>query len=669
MRKSVLRNPMRKSVLVTSMLISTSVLLSCSDDTVDSVPEAPQITEAPEVNQVMAFNGPLAQAGTAKVSQFLWNGIYSATLNGELLEATDGAAQPIAMPTVSRGFSTTNTQEQGVDEADRVEYNGDLMFLATYPHWTDEEQSAQVRVLQRNADFSLTALENLRLSAQDVNIDGLYLSDDKLAVIASDQPYYSLREISILPWQEPESRVLLNVFDTSHADNIEMEANIELEGWLMSSRRVDNQLFLVTTHVPHVEGLEEGEGSKEVMLQNYLKIINTPMTEIMPKMSVNGMESSLVEPENCFIPADATESDGLAQIVTVTRINLQQIEDIQSICLSAYSSMLYMSEQNLYLASDLEDRTGFHKIALEDLSYQAFGSVHGQMGWQASPHLRLDEEQGLLRVLSSDYSQSEPYHQLSVLRQNGSDLELAARLPSKEQPEAIGKPGEDVYAVRFIGDKGYVVTFERIDPLYVIDFSVPDAPFIAGSLEIPGFSSYLHPMENGYLLGIGQQISAQDIPSTGEEPIAPPVSQGMKISLFDVTNPAEPQELTSIVKEQAYTPVEFDYKALAVLNTDGRYQFAMPMEEWGIETDPEDDGARVSLWGSRNSLLLLETDTTANSVDLSQVDQLIAAPAEGFYIYSGNDRSIIHGEHVYYINGNKVWHGLWQSDNELNGPY
>ena len=63
---------MRKSVLVTSMLISTATLWGCSDDTVEVVPEVPQITEAPEVNQVTAFDGPLAQAGATKVSQFLW---------------------------------------------------------------------------------------------------------------------------------------------------------------------------------------------------------------------------------------------------------------------------------------------------------------------------------------------------------------------------------------------------------------------------------------------------------------------------------------------------------------------------------------------------------------------------------------------------------------------
>lgn len=653
------------------LMVLLSSLYGCGGDTggvvITDPPPPPRPTEAPLINPATPFDGPLARAGSEEVSRFVRNGIYSATLNGVQPEATDGSPVPVNSPAISRGFSTTNTQEQGVDEADRVEYDGNLMFLATYPQWFDEEQRAEVRVLQRNEDFSLKEITTLDVSTDRVNIDGLYLADSRLAVVASNFPYYPLADIAIAPWVEPEVKVLLKVFDASDAQTIELEMDIQIEGWLMSSRRIDNNLFLVTSYVPHVEGLEPGDNNKEVMLRNYLTILDTPMSDIMPQISVNGVMSNLNEPEECFIPSEAAENDGFAQLITVTRINMQQADDIQSMCMSAYAFMLYMSEQNMYIASNLEQQTGFHKIALSDLSYQAFGAVPGQIGWGGAPNLRVDEEQDLFRVLSTDYSERDPVHQLSVLRQNDSTLGIVAQLPSKAQPEPIGKPGEDVFAVRFVGDKGYVVTFERIDPLYVIDFTVADDPVIAGSLEIPGFSSYLHPMDNGYLLGVGQQVRTEDLPSTGEEPLLPPVTEGMKVSLFDVTDPAMPIELASIVKEQAYTPVEFDYKALAVLNTDGRYQFAMPIEEWGVE--PEGSPAERTIWASRNSLLLLESDTQSSEVDLIEVDQLIVTPADNIYVNPGNDRSIIHGQHVYYINGNQVWRGLWQSDNELEGPY
>ncbi len=656
------------------LLVATLGLSACggSSDSVTIIdpPEPPRPTEAPDINQATAFDGPLLKAGESDVSRFIRNGIFSATLSGVNRESLDGSPSPVSdQSAFSQGFSTTNTQEQGVDEADRVEYDGNLMFLATYPQWFDEDQSAKIRVLQRNEDFSLTELTQLDVSEDRSNVDGLYLSNDRLAVLASDYPFYTLIDIAIEPWAEPEGKVLLKVFDTSDANSIEVVNDIEIEGWLMSSRRIQNNVYLATTYVPSVDGLEPGDSSAEVKLQNYLKILDTPMSAIMPRISVNGVEQNMNSPEDCFIPAQAEENDGFAQIITVTRINLEQNDDIQSMCMSAYAFMLYMSEQNIYLASNIDQQTGFHKIALEDLSYQAFGAVPGQIGWRGNPNFRVDEEQDLFRVLSTDYTERDPVHQLSVLRQDGADLNIVAQLPNDDLPEAIGKPGEDVYAVRFLGDKGYVVTFEQIDPLYVIDFSVGDAPFIAGSLEIPGFSSYLHPMENGYLLGIGQQVSIQDLPGTGEEPLLPPVTEGMKVSLFDVRDPSAPLEIASIVKEQAYTPVEFEYKALAVLNTEGRYQFALPMEEWGISLEEEENPAETSLWGSRNSLLLLESDTSSDEIDLIEVDQLVAQPEANHYIYAGNDRSIIHGQHVYYINGNQVWHALWQQENELDGPY
>lgn len=632
-------------------------------------PEPPRPTAAPQVNQAKAFDGPLTQAGEINVSRFIRNGIYSATLSAPALEAGDGVSTPVSTPTfASDNFSTTNTQEQGVDEADRVEYDGSVMYLASYPQWFDEENRASIRVLQRNDDFSLTQLDELFMSEQNRNIDGLYLADKRLAAIGSNNAFYSLVDIAIAPWEESEGKVNISIFDTEDTSDISLLSDIQIDGSLMSSRRIEQQLFVVTTYVPRVRELEPGEVDDATKLRNYLRIIDTPMSEIMPQISHNGVSQPLNQPEECLIPEDAQANDGFAQLITVTKIDLDQPQNTQSLCMSAFAFMLYMSEQNMYVASNIDQDTGFHKISLNDLRYQAFGTVTGQIGWRGTPQLRVDEEQEYFRVLSTDYSEQDPVHGLTVLQQQGEILQVVAQLPNEANPEPIGKPREDVYAVRFIGDKGYVVTFEQIDPLYVLDFSQPDAPVIAGSLEIPGFSSYLHPLENGYLLGIGQQVNPRDIPGTGTEPVQPPVAEGMKISLFDVNDPAAPVELASIVKERAYTPVEFDYRALSVLNLQGSYQFALPMEEWGV-SNTGGGPQETSLWAARSSLLLLETDTTASTVALMEIDQMIANNTDSHYVYSGNDRSIIHGEHVYYINGNNVWHGLWQQDNELDGPY
>jgi hypothetical protein len=544
-----------------------------------------------------------------------------------------------------------------------IEYDGDYLYLATYPQWIDGDvYQGHVRVLQRNEDFSLSEVARMDLDNEEGNINGIYLAEKRLAVVSTNSQVYSLDSLSVAPWFENDSRVALDIYNTSVAAQSVATLRAEFDGNLLSSRRIDNQLYLVISYVPTVDNLAPDAETDAELLANYLTILNTPDAQLMPKMYVNGTQQALFDMEDCAIPASAAANDGYAQLISVLRINLLQPEDMSATCLSTLAEVIYMSPQHLYLTTTIENQTALHKIALDnELSYQASGSVDGIIGWRSAPNLRLSEKDGYLRIVSSDYQQEEPVHRLSILNQNGSELETIAVLPNEASPEPLGKPGEDIYAVRFFNERAYIVTFERIDPLYVLDLADPLVPQVVGALEIPGFSSYLHPLDNNYLLGVGQQVEA-NIPPSGTIPIEPVTQQGMKLSLFDVSDPANPIEVNSIVKERAYTPVEYDYRALAVLNDSGHYQFSLPVEQWG---SPEITG----IWQQANSLMLLEVDTLAAQPELLERATINATNEQEYYIYSGDDRSVIHGEHVYYIHGNKVWHSLWQTDAQVSGPY
>jgi hypothetical protein len=296
----------------------------------------------------------------------------------------------------------------------------------------------------------------------------------------------------------------------------------------------------------------------------------------------------------------------------------------------------------------------------------ASGAVSGQLAWRGNPLFRVHENDGLLRAVTTDYNQSPPLHRLSILQQQGADLVSIATLPNTSLPQAIGKPGEDIYAVRFVDEKAYVVTFRNIDPLYVINLSDDFNPYIEGELEIPGFSSYIQPLENGYLLGVGQQVSAQDLPQVSIGPIVTPQNDGMKISLFDVRDPTNPVEVTKLVKENAFTPVEYDYKALSVLNINGAYQFALPIEEWGDFGTSLSSGRSINY---RNSLMLLQTDTTSTAPELALVDTVSPTLGEEFYYYASDDRSVIQGNKVYYLHGNEVWLSDWSQAGSILGPF
>lgn len=653
---------------------------ACSgSDSADTVaPPAPPEPKAepPKINAPQSFSGSLVKAGETRASEFFKNGIYAAAVHGDLREFTADINTPSLA--ASSGISSTNTQEAGVDEADRIEYDGSYLYVSAPATWqNDVREPARVRVLKRNDDFSLTEVETLVMEDDQQGIEGMYLADTRLAVIASDFPIYPLAAITIEPWLTRPAKVSVSVYDVNEPSSAVSLADIDIDGWLLSSRRIGDELYLATSFVPSIEGIKPNPTSDEEKIALYSSITSASNDQLMPGITINGVTQPLGDVGDCYIPEQATENDGYAQMVNIVRINMQSPQSYESLCMSTQAFMLYVSESNAYLASDVEGNTAFHKIALSDLSYQASGEVKGQIGWRGVPSLRVDEEGDYFRVVATDYTGKEPVHSLTVLAQEQDQLTPVAILPNDAQPDAIGKPGEDVYAVRFIGDKGYIVTFEQIDPLYVIDFSVPEQPVLAGSLEIPGFSSYLHPLENGLLLGVGQDVTMQavDPEDGGDDQTLQPVSTGVKVSLFDVRDPANPLELKAVVKEDAYSPVEFDYRALTFTEANGTYRFAMPLETWNSMStgtgNAADSGIANSsmMVGMQYSLLMLETNTQDANPTLVEVDELVAPIMDNQFFYTGNDRSVIHGDHVYYVRGPQVWHAMWTKNEQIDGPY
>jgi len=148
--------------------------------------------------------------------------------------------------------------------------------------------------------------------------------------------------------------------------------------------------------------------------------------------------------------------------------------------------------------------------------------------------------------------------QVTVLRQQGRALVTVGRVGG------LGR-GEQIHSVRFIGDLGYVVTFRQTDPLYTLDLSDPAKPRVAGELKILGYSAYLHPAGPGRLLGVGQDADAEGR------------VKGLQLSLFDVSNPAEPRRLDAVGVGNAWTDVEGDHHAFTL--ADGLA--LAPFQRWG----------------------------------------------------------------------------------------
>jgi hypothetical protein len=210
------------------------------------------------------------------------------------------------------------------------------------------------------------------------------------------------------------------------------------------------------------------------------------------------------------------------------------------------------------------DQTQLHKFDVSDpdaTTYRASGRVAGHLLNQFS----MSEQEGVLRVATTRSGGPEP-----GAESESSVVTLAERdraLVQLGRVDGLGK-GERIYAVRFLGDAGYVVTFRQVDPLYTVDLSRPAAPRVAGELKISGYSAYLHPVGKDLVLGVGQDATAVGRPL------------GTQVSLFDVSNLARPARLHHrALAADGSSEAEWDHHAflwwapakLAVL----------PLEHWG----------------------------------------------------------------------------------------
>ncbi len=181
--------------------------------------------------------------------------------------------------------------------------------------------------------------------------------------------------------------------------------------------------------------------------------------------------------------------------------------------------------QEYDLKKQLEDRkTIIHKISIDSgkINYEKKGEVNGALLNQFS----MDEFEGNLRVATTINvwaNEQIQYNNVYVLDEN---MKTIGKI------EEIGKD-EKIYSTRFIGERLYMVTFQQIDPFFVIDLSNPKNPEVLGKLKIPGYSDYLHPYDENHIIGIGKETETNEYGGT--------ITKGLKIALFDVSDVENPK--------------------------------------------------------------------------------------------------------------------------------
>jgi hypothetical protein len=288
----------------------------------------------------------------------------------------------------------------------------------------------------------------------------------------------------------------------------------------------------------------------------------------MPKMQVTREDTGAVQ-QRSIAPCTSVRRPqifaGLG-LLTVLTIDLDKgIAPVDSDAILADASTVYASKDRMYLATErwmdpevLQDGTvypgrattvhGFDVSKPDETRYVGSGNVRGYLLNQFS----LSEHKGALRVATTEDppwladgtrapGESESF--VTVFDETPDGLRQVGRVGG------LGK-GERIYAVRFFGDVGFVVTFRQVDPLYTLDLAEPASPRVVGELKIPGYSAYLHPIGDDLILGLGQ--SADDNGRT----------QGTQVSLFDVKDLRDPKRLhQKPFGQYTYTQAENDHHA------------------------------------------------------------------------------------------------------------
>jgi hypothetical protein len=480
-------------------------------------------------------------------------------------------------------YSNTTVQEPGIDEEDLLNTDGTSIYaLDTTSHTPTGAAQHRLLVHRRRAGGGIEPVQVLPLPADSSTYPvprGLLLAPAAHRLVALSE--------SLVPVAPPlpcpadllcpavgaltyapialQSSVQLQFVDLDAAGDAALGPRAAIDGRLVGSRLIGNVLVLVTTHTPRL-AFEQLPADSTAQRRD-AELAKMTTADVLPAWRANGASAqALVADTDCYVQP---KNRSLAlEVTTITAIDLASSTLARaSRCFVGGTEALYMAPKHLYLATTRypyevlvtgrvqyapQFVTDLHKFSVDGvaINYRASGEVKGHLGWdpQRKPY-RLSEHNGDLRVLSftgetgwvlledatSGTAPPPSPATLTILRESASDKTLAAvaTLPNSQHAEPLGKAGEQVHAVRFAGARGYLVTFRRVDPLYVLDLANPADPRVAGSLEVPGFSDYLFPLTDALLLGVGRDIDASN--RIG----------GIKLGLFDVSNAAQPKALDS----------------------------------------------------------------------------------------------------------------------------
>ena len=416
-------------------------------------------------------------------------------------------------------YAETNVRTEGVLEADRVKTDGKYLYALV---------GRQLFIVNPAATLELLATLDLS-DAMDWGGE-FYLLENRLLALGQRYDYENEKEVA--------AALLYDISDP--AAPVRLRA-LRFDGSLVSSRISENRLLLVTSFYPNVGAVNRNDPA--TFLPAYTDNDGAPCVPAEDSLYLGGGEQDAGFTTVSLIPL--AQPDAEPRSITL----FGSVADIYCTTDTLYAYSTVYPESGVFF--DMADSSVTTCIQKLDVSgdvpvIAATGSVSGTV----LNTFALDAYGGYLRVAAGDRAGNRVYVLDETLKQTGVSDVLAA--------------GENIRSVRFMGNYAYVVTFLQTDPLFVLDLSDPTAPTLRGEVKLPGFSAYLHPAGEGYLIGIGYGGT-----ETGLDGSA-------KISVFDVHDPEDPKETGSLTLNSA--SLNTDYKAFVTL-PDGSFLLPYVKEE------------------------------------------------------------------------------------------
>ena len=545
----------KTSVYATVAVLSALVLVSMVY-VFGSVPAIFPSTDTPFVSGMRTFDS------LDELKTYISNNAYNYNIKGFTTSDTRGAlpaAQSLGAEgaTGATSYSTTNIQVAGVDEADTLKNDGQYIYSLV-----NSQNYGGIYDLRyyggsssTNTVFIVSAdSQNPRVVAKitldnDTQPAGLFLSSDgnQLVVIASKYQYYPFVEGNVdsyktmLGFYRSDVYTYVNVYDVTNKASPTLMRNFTASGSYFNSRMIGNNVYVLVSQPAAV----------------YNDLVTLPM------VYDGGKEIGTSPSAVYYADTNQTTYYSFTSFYGIDITNSNQQATNMTVMMDGASTM-YVSPSNIYVTYPTWTETGsytsIYRVSIKglQLAFEAKGSVPGNVLNQYA----MDEFNGNLRVATNWYSYSGGEIRPDTgVSSSGTVTQLNNVYVLNQDLTIVGKleglaSGENLHSVRFMGEKGYLVTFKRTDPLFVIDLSVPSNPKVLGELKIPGYSDYLHPYDATHLIGVGKE--AEDIAT---EDFA--WYQGVKLALFDVSNVNNPTQLSNYVigDRGTDTPVLYEPKA------------------------------------------------------------------------------------------------------------